>query len=92
MKTVLLILAISTLVSCGDSSDGLVEAGSNNETQKLSYQINVNGCDTGKHTFSSEAEYCAGLRNDELNNFCATSVRRERYNANNCADLTGIDF
>lgn len=44
------------------------------------YTIKVNGCSTGQQTFCSKTAYCAGLKDDVLNNGCAKSEREERYN------------
>jgi hypothetical protein len=34
---------------------------------------------TGQHKFSTLIDYCAGLKNDELNNNCAWSLRKGTY-------------
>jgi hypothetical protein len=60
-----LVLAAS---ACGDS-------------KKFTYDYNVNGCKTGEQTFDSKEAYCAGLKNDALNNGCAASMRQQTFQA-----------
>lgn len=51
-------------------------------TEQLSYELSLNGCSTGKHTFNSKKEYCDALLTDALNNNCARELRIENYNRN----------
>ncbi len=56
------------------------EAGSqpiSEATVRYTYQYIVNGCDTGRQTFTSKEAYCAGLANEQLNNNCAADLRRQ---------------
>ncbi len=53
--------------------------GQENKTERYSYNINENGCATGKHEFNSHNDYCAALKSDEVNNFCAWSSRKGYY-------------
>lgn len=56
------------------------------KSESLSYQYSVNGCDTGKHDFSSNDEYCAGLKDYKGNNYgCAYSLRKDAYERASCA-------
>jgi hypothetical protein len=45
-----------------------------------SYSYEINGCKTGAQSYSSKDELCSKLKNDSLNNGCARSARRERFN------------
>ena len=69
------------LVGCGSDSGGDNGLVVSNESQSLSYDFTVNGCKTGKHTFSSVEAYCAGLENESLNNGCARQIRCETFKA-----------
>lgn len=51
------------------------------KNEKFSYDLTENGCPTGNHEFNNKAEYCAALRDDRANNYCALNLRRERYKA-----------
>lgn len=46
------------------------------------YTYEDTGCSTGKHTFCSKQDYCAGLINEALNNSCAPDIRAIKYKAN----------
>lgn len=65
----------------------------NSEDYKKSYQFEVNGCNTGEHSFSSSDEsemrrkLCEALQDDELNNGCAESLRFD-YFEDNCEGFT----
>lgn len=48
-------------------------------SESLSYDFTLNGCATGKHTFSSKDEYCKGLTNESLNKSCALQLRKDLY-------------
>lgn len=47
--------------------------------EEYQYSLEENGCYTGQHKFSSRAEYCAALKDDELNGNCAWSSRKGTY-------------
>lgn len=51
------------------------------KSEKFSYDMTQNGCATGQHEFSNKADYCASLKDDRANGFCALSMRRDRYHA-----------
>lgn len=62
------------------------------KSEDYSYQLSLNGCDTGKHSFSSQGELCDGLRNQKLNNSCAESMRANEYKNRGCpGDFTLIN-
>lgn len=69
----ILIAAGLTLTACN------VDLGKKSKKEKFGYNISENGCHTGQHSFGSKAEYCAGLKNDTLNNNCAWSSRKGYY-------------
>lgn len=73
-------LSIITLSACG------VAATTNNQSQSesRSYELEENGCNTGKHQFSSLSEMCDALKNDSLNHYCAYSLRRSYFQQSNC--------
>lgn len=54
---------------------------------KFKYRYSVQGCDTGAKTFDDLGSYCEGLKNNQLNNFCAENLRLEAYNKQ-CSSLT----
>ncbi len=75
------ILFVASLLIC--IALGLSGCG-NHEEESLTYQLSSNGCDTGKHEFSSKAAYCNGLKDYRANNGCAFSLRKETYEKNGC--------
>lgn len=60
------------LTACGSKDED-----SENTNYKYSYEYN--GCKTEEHTFDGKDAYCAGLKNDELNHYCAYDMRKEAY-------------
>ena len=78
MKKILLLFIICFFyLGC----DAINKAAKTNE-QTLSYNLTVSGCSTGSHAFSTLADYCAGLQNNSLNNFCAVNSRADLFNQN----------
>lgn len=73
MKILLLIAAV-TLVGCKKES----------KSESYSYDLTLNGCATGKHTFSSKADMCAALKDDARNKYCAYSLRKQTFENNGC--------
>lgn len=69
-----------------------VAAGCNiqNNSEEFSYEFDVNGCSTGKHTFNSRDAYCKALADEALNNGCAYSLRKQTFEAN-CPGYTWPD-
>lgn len=49
------------------------------KTESLSYSFSVNGCETGKKTFSDLNSYCQALVDEQANNYCAQNMRYEMY-------------
>jgi hypothetical protein len=58
---------------------------SSNSSESYSYDITLNNCPTGKHTFSSKEALCKGLKDDTLNDHCAREVRRQEFSARSCS-------
>ncbi|HEX4926293.1 MAG TPA: hypothetical protein VFV50_19520 [Bdellovibrionales bacterium] len=67
------IVAAGLLAGCAGSSNG------SSDNRSYEYEYEVNGCKTGRHTFSSQNDYCNGLKDDERNNYCAWSFRKQAY-------------
>ncbi len=72
-KLILLCLAAAAIsfVSCGKKED-------------FKYQLSQNGCDTGEHSAESKDEMCGQLKNSDLNNGCASQLRKEKYEGDGC--------
>ena len=72
------IMAVGALcvvaTGCEKSGSEVVES-----SVSLTYDITETGCATGKHSFSSRAEYCAGLQDSGLNRGCAEYSRRRFF-------------
>lgn len=68
------LLACLTLAACSSSNE--------TKTSSLKYQYVENGCDTGVHVFSSQADYCNALKDSSLNNGCAYTIRKQTFEAN----------
>jgi len=47
----------------------------------FSYDFTVNGCKTGKHEFDTLKAYCDALKDDDLNQGCATSFREIEFDS-----------
>ena len=81
------LLAISLLIlgSCG-SDKGSQDSGSDggSKTESYSYEFEENRCNTGKHTFSSMADYCKGLKDHTLNKGCAPTLRKNEFEVRKC--------
>lgn len=82
-------LALITLASgCGGGSDnssqvGSIEQGYSSQTHHYNYTITLNGitCSTGDQTANSNDEYCALLKNEPANHYCAQSQRYSNFQA-----------
>jgi hypothetical protein len=48
------------------------------KSEEFTYSYNINGCKTVQ-TFKSQAEYCRGLRDEDLNHGCAQEVREAAF-------------
>ncbi len=54
--------------------------------EEFKYSLTYNGCATGEHEADSKEELCTMLKNDQLNNFCAKNLRKEKYEADGCGN------
>lgn len=79
MKTTQSLLTLITLVSALGLLSACQPSSGKKDDQKLSYEFEYNGCNTGTHAFKSLAEYCDGLRDNDLNKGCATNLRAQEY-------------
>jgi hypothetical protein len=92
MKILLLILSLSTLVSCGNPSEIWPDPSANKtvykvepaEAEAYSYELRTDSCSTGKHSFGSFDNACKALNDNELNKECALSEREELFNNSQC--------
>lgn len=80
MKLILGLLAAVAFVGCNKKVEKKNEA--------YSYDFTVNGCATGKHTFSSVSALCAGLANDARNNGCAYGERYRMAKQYKCSHVS----
>ncbi|WP_413293104.1 hypothetical protein ACLSU7_17085 [Bdellovibrio sp. HCB185ZH] len=76
MSLVTLVSALGFLSACQPSSN-------KKDEQKLIYEFEYNGCNTGTHSFNTLAEYCDALTDNELNKGCAINMRAQEY-VNRC--------
>jgi hypothetical protein len=76
------------LVACGVDSSCDIKSGctveAKNENKELTYQLVENGCDTGKVKYNDDGDYCAALKSDSRNNYCARSMRRQAFESRKC--------
>jgi hypothetical protein len=73
--------SLFALMGCGKDSSVEQAALTSNS---LTYDMNQNGCDTGRQSFADLPSYCTGLENNTLNHFCASSLRQQEYVARGC--------
>lgn len=71
-RNILFVITIFILASCNLSLP------SNSES--LGYELSVNGCTTGKKTFSDLDSYCRTLQDNAANNYCAQTNRESLFN------------
>ncbi len=105
-KFIYALLCLSILASCGQKSPNKKKAiktitGIQTEVKKSSYyrsyDFTENGCATGKREFTSNTKqelddlYCEGLQNNELNNYCASFLRKMQFE-NVCDGRTWTPF
>ena len=75
-----------TTVACSGSVDGSADLELSENSESYSYDYNINGCKTGEHSFNSRRDYCLGLADDSLNNYCAGDLRCRVFKQE-CSDL-----
>jgi hypothetical protein len=79
LSVALILSAFLSGVSCSSSSSEKTENHSD------SYNFTLNGCETKEHKFTGSSEddvrnqICAALKNEDLNNGCAVSLRYEMF-------------
>ena len=76
MRILVLMVISLGLYGCGGSSS------SESKSESYTYQYSVNGCDTGRKTFSSKQAYCDSLKNSQANNGCALDARYRAFEQN----------
>lgn len=54
-----------------------IGCGAEVKDEKYSYEFELNGCNTGKHSAESREQYCRNLQDEKLNKGCAVSLRDE---------------
>lgn len=86
MKNVsnLSVMGLASLISfslfgCGAGSDNSTIV--QHESDALSYTYTMGGCSTGTQSFTSQAAFCAGLKDETLNHSCARDLRKQTYTA-----------
>jgi hypothetical protein len=77
ISTPALILALA-LVGCGSDQ----ESSDSSKTESFSYELTLNGCETGRQTFTSRDAMCSALRDDARNRNCARSLREDFFKRN----------
>lgn len=80
-----LLLSAALLQSCSVDLGNTLRV--NAESNNYSYSLSENGCSTGEHSFSSQDAMCDGLKNETLNNNCATNLRYLKFQ-NSCPGRT----
>lgn len=77
MKTNLLSILAIAFASAGCQISNKKD--SEDSSEKYSYDLDINGCATGKQSFNSKSSYCKGLTDEALNKGCAKSERQDMY-------------
>ena len=72
------LLLLVVLTGCGVD---LIE----DESEQYSYELSQNGCSTGFHAFNSKQALCDALKRQDLNQFCAESLREDMYHNQSCS-------
>lgn len=70
---------MTVITACGVSTIDRTRT-YNSDRSSFTYEYD-SGCNTGKHTFPNEQDYCEGLRSASLNNGqnCSSDLRRKDY-------------
>lgn len=77
INSALVVLAFFTLSACSK------------EDNSISYELTEDNCATGKQTFSDKGAMCEALKDSARNNFCAYSLRKQKFAAE-CSGKFGI--
>jgi len=91
--TALISPVLATLAACGGSDTPGSKTGlniqSDNYTYTYSESINGVECTTGERKYDSKEDYCAGLKDEKLNNGCAKETRKQSFLAESCPGTFG---
>jgi hypothetical protein len=68
-------LLLSMITACGSESK---------DSETLRYQFEQNGCNTGSHEFKKLEDMCQALKDDQLNQGCALSLRLDHFEQSGC--------
>ena len=82
MKLIVLVILSGVFVSCGKPETTYVVRPASAEEYK--YELKSSSCSTGVQSFATLQQTCEGLKNDQLNNFCAKSEREALFINHNC--------
>ena len=82
---VLILIALTVLVSCGKPEVTYVVKPA--EAEQYSYELKNRSCTTGEQSFSTLAKTCEGLMDDKLNNDCARDEREELFESHDCVTI-----
>ncbi len=66
----------------------VVVAGCESKSESKSYEFELNGCNTGKQTFESTEDYCAGLQDYNRNRGCAYELREQAFKQSCAGEFT----
>lgn len=83
MKAIFILSLMCLLGACSVDVGGnkVIDTGGGKSSDH-SYELIENGCNTGKHSFSSQEAYCDGLKNDAANKYCAHNLRYSTFRQN----------
>lgn len=73
-------VSVIAFSGCGKKDEGATASGSGGRGSGA-YVMEENGCNTGRHSYGSNAQYCQMLLDDALNNYCARGMREQDYEA-----------
>jgi hypothetical protein len=75
LRKILPSLALAFLcLGCGNS-----HRSQSTKTEEYTYKHEENGCKTGEHVATSLKRHCENLANEELNHYCAASIRKATF-------------
>lgn len=78
MKISLITLSLFIVTSCGKEKT-VRKFKSEAMPESYSYYFEKEDCDTGEQIFYRLKDACAGILDDELNNYCAKEERQQLY-------------
>lgn len=71
------LITLLSLSACGKLAEN--KSVKKSEAASYEYDLNDNGCATGKQSFGSLGDYCKGLQEQERNKGCALDSRKRLY-------------